>query len=121
MVSEYVYPWCCERRVIDFADYDDHWQEVTGKGRNGTVRTVRYLKLSSCYWPERFVPICYWGCVNESYLDCKTGRVYRFGVAEDESHLVELQASSLEECLERWTELPFDSVDLFECLPRNRT
>lgn len=111
-----VLPWCTERRIIDFADYDGQWQEVRDTGKNGKVRTIRYLKLSSCFWPEQFLPICDWGCVNESCLDCKTGRVYRFGVAKDESHLIWLQASSLKEWLERWTKLPFDSPDLFDCL-----
>ncbi len=117
--TEYVYPWCSERRVINFADDDDQWEELTGEGRNGVVRTVRYLKLSSCFWPEQFLQICDWDCVNESCLDCKTGCVYLFGMAEDESHLIQLQASSLEEWLEHCTELPFDSADLFECLPRS--
>ncbi|SRR6266567_5996433 len=108
--SEEILPWADEKiRLIDLADYDEQWEEVTGACRDKVVRTFRHLILPAHLWPERFLPICNWGCSIESCLDCRRGGVYRVGVTKEEGHLVSLQATSLQEMLERWLYLPSDS------------
>src|SRR6266568_3811614 len=66
-------------RLIDLADYDDQWEEVTGACRDKVVRTFWHLILPSHFWPERFLPICHWGCAIESCLDCTRGGIYQVG------------------------------------------
>jgi hypothetical protein len=103
-------PWCSEqKRHVNLADYDGQWEEMTAECKDGEVRTFRYLILTSCVWPERFLPICHWGCGIESCLDCIMGGVYRVGIIKDESYLISLQAPSLDDMLERWVQLPYDS------------
>ncbi len=98
-----------EVHLIDLADYDDQWEEVTGECRDQVIRTFRHLILPAHLWPERFLPICNWGCGIESCLDCVRGGVYRVGVTKEEGHLISLQTTSFQEMLERWLSLPFDS------------
>jgi len=108
--SEEAFPWASEKiRLINLTDYDDRWEEVTGECRDKVVRTFRYLALPYHLWPERFLPICNWGCAIESCLDCTRGGVYRVGVTKEEGHLISLQAPSLQKMLERWLQLPYDS------------
>src|SRR6266849_10813581 len=99
--SEEILPWAGEKiRLIDLADYDGRWEEVTGEYRDKVVRTFRYLILPYHLWPERFLPICYWGCSIECCLDSVRGGVYRVGVTKEEGHLISLQAPSLQDMLE---------------------
>jgi hypothetical protein len=106
-------PWCDRPlHLIDLADYEDRWEGVTGSGKDGVVRTFRYLVLPCHLWPERFLPICNWGCGIESCLDGIRGGVYRVGVTKEEAHLISLQAPSLENMFERWVQLPYDSLSL---------
>lgn len=62
-----------EARLIDLADYDERWEEVTGECRDRGVRAFRHLILPAHLWPERFLPICNWGFAIESCLDCVRG------------------------------------------------
>jgi SMI1 / KNR4 family (SUKH-1) len=108
--TEHTYPWCSEqRRLVNLADSDGQWEEIPAECEDGVVRTFRYLILTSCVWPERFLPICNWGCGIESCVDCTRGGVYRVGITEDESYLISLQAPSLDDMLKRWVQLPYDS------------
>jgi len=110
--TENIYPWCTEKtRLIDLADYAKQWLQVTAESEDKSVRMFRYLVLPYHLWPERFLPICDWGCVTESCLDCTTGLVYRVGVM-DEGYDISLQAPSLEDMLQRWLQLPADSLAL---------
>lgn len=103
-------PWCNQPlRLIDLADYEDRWEEVTGECRDKIVRTFRHLVLPCHLWPERFLPICTWGCGIDSCLDCNRGGVYRVSVTKEEARLISLQAPSLEDMFERWVQLPYDS------------
>ncbi|SRR6266566_7895503 len=78
--GEEVLPWAGGKvRLIDLADYDDQWEEVTGACRDKVVRTFWHLILPSHFWPERFLPICHWGCAIESCLDCTRGGIYQVG------------------------------------------
>ena len=108
--SEEILPWASEKiRLTDLADYNEQWEEVTGACRDQVVKTFRYLILPAHLWPERFLPICDWGCGIESCLDCRRGGVYRVGVTKEDGHLISLQAPSFQEMLEHWLSLPFDS------------
>jgi hypothetical protein len=111
--SEEILPWAGKKiRLINLAYYDGRWEEVTGEYRDKVVRTFRYLILPYHLWPERFLPICNWGCAIKSCLDCVRGGVYRVGVTKEEGHLISLQAPSLQDMLERWLHLSYDSPEL---------
>jgi len=111
--SEEILPWAAEKvRLIDLVDYDEQWEEVIGSCRDKVVSTFRHLILPYHLWPEHFLPICNWVCAIESCLDCIRGDVYRVVVTKEEDHLISLQATSLQEMLERCLHLPSDSPEL---------
>jgi hypothetical protein len=62
-------------------------------------------------WPERFLPICHWGCVVYSALDCRDEQtaVYLVDVSGKEpgepmDKIIKLQTDALERWLRDWLE-----------------
>ena len=54
-------------------------------------------------WPERLLPLCYWGCSIGTYFDARTEDIFQV-YASDRGwqYILEYKASSLEEWFERW-------------------
>ena len=68
-------------------------------------------------WPERFLPICHWGCVVYSAVDCRDElhAVYLVDVSAKEpgnpmDEIIKLQSASLEHWLSDW----LDGKDLWD-------
>lgn len=64
----------------------------------------RYLyEFPHDVWPERLLPLCYWGCGICSYLDARTEHIFQGAASERRWHYVLVySAASLEEWFERW-------------------
>ncbi len=111
--SEEILPWAGEKiRLIDLADYDEQWEEVTGACPDKVVRTFRHLILPYHLWPERFLPICNWGCAIESCLDCIRGGVYRVGATKEEGHRSRCRHLPYRRCWSAGSTCPLDSLEL---------
>jgi hypothetical protein len=52
--------------------------------------------------PERFLTLCHWGCAIMSHLDYIHDRVYRGEPGRDDTYILDLEANSLFEWLDRW-------------------
>lgn len=53
-------------------------------------------------WPAHFVPLCYWGCGSDSYLDADSERVYHLLDVSSSAVVLMKQEDSLERWLEAW-------------------
>ena len=54
-------------------------------------------------WPNRLLPLCYWGCGICSYLDARTEHIFQGAASERGRHyLLVFSAASLVEWFERW-------------------
>lgn len=64
---------------------------------------VYLYELPEDTWPDRLLPLCYWGCGIASCMDATTDHIYQvFASIRGRHYIVEYRAASLEEWLERW-------------------
>lgn len=67
-------------------------------------REQRYLyEFPYQVWPDRLLPLCYWGCGICSYLDARTEHIFQGAASERRWHYVLVfSVASLAEWFERW-------------------
>lgn len=54
-------------------------------------------------WPERLLPLCYWGCGICSCINARTKHIFQVYASDRGWHyILEYRAASLEEWFERW-------------------
>jgi SMI1 / KNR4 family (SUKH-1) len=53
-------------------------------------------------WPDRLLPLCYWGCGICSCIDARTEHIFQVAASRMEQYIVEYSSASLAEWLERW-------------------
>ena len=79
---------------VDLAEYAASWR--------GGPADRPLLMLSAEVWPERLLPICDQGDVQESCIDCATGTLYRVGRRSAQDWVIVEEAPSLAAWLEGW-------------------
>src|SRR5262249_40923366 len=65
--------------------------------------TATHIELPTGIMPTHFLTLCDWGCGIYSHLDCVYDRVFRGEYGRDDMYVLELEARSLFEWLDRWT------------------
>jgi SMI1 / KNR4 family (SUKH-1) len=86
---------------------DDHQEGETSSrsASNGTVNPdwehIYLYEFPSHVWPERLLPLCYWGCAICTYIDARTEHIFQC-TGGGQGYILRYVAASLEEWLERW-------------------
>jgi hypothetical protein len=90
---------CKEDPALNYVDLSSYLQE------RGNPPWIEWDSMPRS-WFRHFWPICYIGCGEDYYLDAKSGRIYANSVGwneqGDSARIIEYEAASLEEWLERW-------------------
>ncbi len=53
-------------------------------------------------WPDRLLPLCYWGCGICSCIDARTEHIFQVAASRVGYYMVEYSSASLAEWLKRW-------------------
>lgn len=86
---------------------DDHQEGETSShsASNGMVNPdwehIYLYEFPSHVWPERLLPLCYWGCAICTYIDASTEHIFQC-TGGGQGYILRYVAASLEEWLERW-------------------
>jgi hypothetical protein len=82
--------------------YGDLEREIPSRNQTHPEWEHIYLyELSEEVWPERMLPLCYWGCGICTYIDANTEHIFQC-TGSEHGYILRYVAASLEEWLERW-------------------